>query len=172
MCGTRRSCSRGDRAVVCLSARRRGGLLWCFERALAAAAACFGAAVSLGARTRQHAERVVSAVDSDDRRSADFVHGHPWFERSRLRPLPSVLPNARVPLDEAQGTGGVSRRLRRERFRRLKPAGTPDVRVRRSEPSDSQGLGARMRQHAERVTPAVDSDANGSADSRLRALMV
>jgi hypothetical protein len=32
--------------------------------------------------------------------------------------------------------------------------------------------GARVLQHAERVMSAVDSDANGSADSRLRALIV
>jgi hypothetical protein len=32
--------------------------------------------------------------------------------------------------------------------------------------------GARMLQHAERVMSAVDPDTNGSADSRLRALMV
>jgi hypothetical protein len=47
-------------------------------------------------------------VDSDDRRSVDFVHGHPWFERSqlrrlpwfersRLRPLPLVGPKPWVP---------------------------------------------------------------------------
>ena len=70
------------------------------------------------------------------------------------------------------GTDDVSRRLRRLAFRRLKPAGTSGVRLRRSEPSDSQTWGARMLQSAERVMSAVDSDTNGSADSRLRALMV
>jgi hypothetical protein len=63
-------------------------------------------------------------VDSDGPRSVDFVHGHPWLDRSRLRPLPLVLLDARVPLDEVQGTDGASRRLRRERFRRLASAGT------------------------------------------------
>jgi hypothetical protein len=63
-------------------------------------------------------------VDSDGRRSVDFVHGHPWLDRSRLRPLPLVLLDARVPLDEVQGTDGASRRLRRERFRRIASAGT------------------------------------------------
>ena len=36
-------------------------------------------------------------VDSDDRRSVDFVHGHPWFERSQLRRLPLVGPKPWVP---------------------------------------------------------------------------
>jgi hypothetical protein len=144
-------------------------------------------------------ERMVSAVDSDDRRSADFVHGHPWLStptiriarhdthgcpwtkskermtsavacddpnratrksgvpacfsmrngwcqpstptrtvpqtssagthglptphnrdpRQREPPQPRPL-KPRVPLDEVQGTDDASRRLRHERFRRLR----------------------------------------------------
>jgi hypothetical protein len=142
---------------------------------------------------------MVSAVDSDDRRSADFVHGHPWLStptiriarhdthgcpwtkskermtsavacddpnratrksgvpacfsmrngwcqpstptrtvpqtssagthglptphnrdpRQREPPQPRPL-KPRVPLDEVQGTDDASRRLRHERFRRLR----------------------------------------------------
>ena len=53
--------------------------------------------------------------------------------------------------DAVCGTSGVSRRLRRFAFRRLKPAGTRGFRLRRSEPCDSVVPGARMLQHAERV---------------------
>ncbi len=140
--------------------RSRGGE----NRAVAAAAAPCGETEIRGARMLQHAEREVSAVDSDDWRSVDFVHGHPWLStptvgtirhdphgcpwtKSKERMVsavdfddwrsvdfvhghPSVIDSddqnlptrhARVPLDEVQGTGGVSRRLRRLAFRGLRP---------------------------------------------------
>ena len=122
----------------------------------------------------QHAERVMSAVDPDANGSADFVCGHSWLADSDNRRSvdfvhghPLVIdshdPNrrtrsARVPLDEVQGTDDSSRRLRRSSFRRLKSPGTPDDRLPRSQARETKIRGARMLQHAERVTPAVDSD--------------
>jgi hypothetical protein len=161
----------------------------------------------------QHAERMMSAVDSSAARAGrpdQVSHGGTEAQRKRglaLHPLRaarvrtegamflSVPPclRERLPHRTQHAIGGRNHecpsdgvrtkfgrslrngwcgsRLRRLSFRRLKPAGTRGVRLRRSEPSDSQGRGARMLQHAERVMSAVDPDTNGSADSRLQALV-
>jgi hypothetical protein len=146
-----------------------------------------------GARMLQHAERVVSAVDSDGCCSVDFVHGHPWLStptipgarhenhgcpwtKSKERMTPAVdsdepnraTPNAGVPACFSMRNGWCQPSTPTNRTVRLQTRGCPHASA-----CGTDGVSRRLRRLAfrglrPRAHLVVDSDDSRRATRKSR----
>jgi hypothetical protein len=70
----------------------------------------------------------VQAFDSDTNRSADFVCGHSWFERSPLRRLPLALGKSAVTRAYTRVRGALAGHQRRHTIKVISGLDAPSAR--------------------------------------------